>query len=68
MSFVAGQDVWVLFDDVELRGEVVSCRNGWVQCRVIVDPVMDFGSITDRLAPVSVVMVRDDEVRPVEVE
>lgn len=56
----------VNFDGEECRGEVLENRNGWVLCKVLIDPLSDWGSIGERLSPVSQVMVRDKDVRPVD--
>lgn len=64
--FDPGQDVVVMFDGVECVGEVVHHKNGWVHAQVLIDPLVDMGSVTARLCPVSEVMVRDSQVRPIE--
>lgn len=61
-----GQDVLVNFDGEECPGEVIEQHHGWVLARVLIDPFADFGSVTARLSPVSQVMVRESDVRPVE--
>lgn len=66
MSFKAGDDVLVTFDGEDCRGEVVEIHHGWILARVLIDPAADFGEATARLAPVSLVMVRESEVRPLE--
>lgn len=63
--FKAGQDVVVMFDGEECVGEVIDHRNGWVLAQVLIDPLVDMGSVTARLSPVSEVMVRESAVRPV---
>lgn len=62
-----GDDVVVEFDGEECLGEVLEVRGGWFLCRVLIDPVADFGSISPRLDPVSLVMVREKDVRLAEV-
>ncbi len=62
-----GDDVIVQFDGEDCVGEVVEVRGGWFLCRVLIDPVTDFGAISPRLDPVSLVMVRDKDVRLAEV-
>ena len=62
-----GDDVIVSFDGEDCVGEVVEVRGGWFLCRVLIDPVTDFGAISPRLDPVSLVMVRDKDVRLAEV-
>lgn len=64
--FDAGQDVVVTFDGEEYAGEVIYHKNGWVLAQVLIDPLVDHGSLTARLCPVSEVMVRESSVRPVE--
>ncbi len=61
-----GDDVVVQFDGEDCQGEVVEVRGGWFLCRVLIDPVTDFGAISPRLDPVSLVMVRDKDVRKVD--
>ena len=61
--FEPGQDVVVLFDGEECPGEVIECNHGWVLARVLIDPCSDWGSLSDRLSPVSQVMVREGDVR-----
>lgn len=62
-----GDDVVVDFDGEECLGEVLEVRGGWFLCRVLIDPVTDFGAISPRLDPVSLVMVREKDVRLAEV-
>lgn len=61
--FKPGDDVVVEFDGWEHRGEVKSTHNGWIYARVIVDPLVDYGSVTPRLSPQSIVCVRENHVR-----
>ena len=61
--FRKGDDVVVRFVGRDHRGEVVSDHNGWVLCRIVVDPLWDYGSLSDRLDPISTVCVRDTFVR-----
>lgn len=63
-DYQPGQDITVLFDGIEHRGELEKIENGWYHCRIIIDPAGDYGSITARLAPQSTVCVRADCVRP----
>lgn len=63
MTFQRGDDVIVEFDGWEHRGEVTSIHNGWVFARVVVDPLVDYGSVTPRLSPQSIVCVRENSVR-----
>jgi hypothetical protein len=64
--FKAGQDVLVQFDGEECRGEVVEVHRGWVLTRILVDPAVDFGTVSARMSPVSLAMVRESEVRTLE--
>lgn len=64
--FDPGEDVVVTFDGEECQGEVLENRNGWVLCKVLIDPDSDWGSIGERLDPISQVMVRERDVRPVD--
>lgn len=57
-DYQPGQDIRVRFDGLEHRGEVLHCERGWVTALVDIDPAGDYGSITARLAPRSVVCVR----------
>ena len=61
--FEPGDDVIVSYDGEDCPGEVINYTNGWVLARVLIDPVTDYGSVTDRLSPISNVMVRESEVR-----
>lgn len=63
MKFQPGDDVLVEFDGWEHRGEVKSHNNGWVTCRIAIDPFVDYGCQTPRLSPVSIVCVRESDVR-----
>lgn len=59
-----GDDILVTFDGDECRGEVVRVETAdYVLTRILVDPTYDYGSISDRLAPVSYAIVRRDEIR-----
>ena len=59
-----GDDVEVSFDGEICQGEVLQTHNGWILAKVLIDPDVDFGSVTSNLGPVSTVMVRDKDVRP----
>lgn len=63
MRYLPGDDVVVNFVDWEAPGVVLSHVRGWVMCDVIVDPHIDYGSITSRLAPHSTVCVKESDVR-----
>lgn len=63
--FSPGQDVMVIFDGDECRGEVIDEGGGWVLARIMVDPCTDYGAVTPRLDPRSLVMVRDRDVSAV---
>lgn len=63
MKHHAGDLVWVDFCGREHRGEVVRESNGWVMCRILVDAIWDYGSITARLDPESTVCVPSSRVR-----
>lgn len=67
-KYVPGQDVWVTFCGVRSRGEIVSLskHSGYVMCRYMIDPVADYGGVTPRLAPVSVVCVHESDLEPLE--
>ncbi|OHT47950.1 hypothetical protein [Mycobacteroides chelonae] len=61
--FKEKDQVVVLFDDVEHDGEVIVEERGWVRANILIDPELDYGSGTERLAPVQTVMVRTKDVR-----
>lgn len=56
-----GDDVVVMFDGEECKGEVISIHNGWVHCRILIDPLGDWFQ-GHHLSPVSLVMVRESAV------
>ena len=59
-----GDDVTVTFDGLEHQGTVEKIvGKGWVRCKIRIDPEADYGSITSRLTPETVVCVRENEVR-----
>lgn len=66
MKFQPGDDVIVEFDGWEHRGEIKSSHNGWYYAKVIIDPLLDYGSVGARLAPESIVCVREVNVRHAE--
>lgn len=62
-----GDHVQVSFDGLEHQGVVERLvGKGWVRCRIRIDPEADYGSITSRLTPETVVCVRESEVRHAE--
>ena len=63
-TFKKGDDVTVTFDGIEHPGEIKRVENGWAYCRIAIDPSGDYGGISARLAPQSLVCVRLDDVRP----
>jgi len=62
-SFSVGQDVIVIFDEVEHRGHIEKIEIGWIHCRIAIHACEDYGSITARMAPHSTVCVRESSVR-----
>ncbi|PVB19771.1 hypothetical protein D2E83_11430 [Mycobacteroides abscessus] len=56
--FKKGDDVIVEFEGVEHVGEVIAEERGWVRATILIDPELDYGSGTERLAPTQTVMVR----------
>lgn len=66
MKFQPGDDVIVEFDGWEHRGEIKSSHNGWCYAKVIIDPLLDYGPVGARLAPESIVCVREANVRHAE--
>ena len=63
MKFQPNDDVIVEFDGWEHRGEVKTHNNGWVTCRIQIDPDLDYGPQSPRLAPLSIVCVPEKRVR-----
>lgn len=64
MSYEPGQDLIVFFDGEEYRGEFISQHHGRVMAKVLIDPVVDHGTVTSMLGVQSIVNVRDTDVRP----
>lgn len=64
-KFKNGELVTVRFQGRNHPGEViaVSKRTGYVMCRVIRDPLWDYGSINARLDPEPTVCVKESDVR-----
>ena len=64
-KFKKGELVTVRFQGRNHPGEVigVSKRTGYVMCRVIRDPLWDYGSINARLDPEPTVCVKESDVR-----
>ena len=56
----------VAFGGRDHSGEVIRHSNGWVVCRIVTDPLWDYGSLSARLDPVSTVCVRETDVRHAE--
>jgi hypothetical protein len=64
MTFTPGDPVWVDFDGLTHRGVIEKVEpHGWLRCRILIDVLADYSSITPRLAPHSTVCVRDTEVK-----
>lgn len=61
--FQKGDDVIVEFDGVEHVGEVIGEERGWVRATILIDPELDYGSGTERLAAHQTVMIRTANVR-----
>lgn len=57
-------DVIVEFDGEDLAGVVEKIEHGWARCTVAIDPLADYGSGTERLAPHQTVCVPLGRVRP----
>lgn len=66
MKYQPGDDVWVTFHGVRSRGEVLALagHSGYVLCRYMIDPTADYGGVSERLAPVSTVCVREGDLEP----
>ena len=64
-KFSSGDAVIVEFDGVDCTGPVIrqSSITGFVMARIVIDGEVDFGSITPRLDPQSVVCVPESRVR-----
>ena len=64
-KFKKGELVTVRFQGRNHPGEVigVSKRTGYVMCRVIRDPLWDYGSINARFDPEPTVCVKESDVR-----
>lgn len=63
-KFKTGEMVTVRFQGRKHRGEVlaVSKSTGYVMCRIIRDPLWDYGSINARFDPEPTVCVKDSDV------
>lgn len=60
-----GDDVWVRFEGLDHRGEVLKPeQHGYIMCLIEIDPFWDYGSQGSRLSPYQTVMVRSAKVRP----
>lgn len=66
MKFQAGDDVIVEFDGQEHQGEVMRQAHGYIMCKIMIDPMSDYGSQSPRLDPISTVMVPEKDVRHAE--
>jgi hypothetical protein len=63
-EFKPGDDVIVEFDGLEHQGQVEKpVGQGWIRCKIRIDPLADYGSITPRLGVTSIVCVRVSDVR-----
>jgi hypothetical protein len=63
-DFKPGDDIVVDFDGLEHSGVVEKpMGQGWIRCKIRIHDAADYGSITPRLSPVSVVCVRVSDVR-----
>lgn len=56
--FSKGDDVVVRFAGRDHVGKVISEQNGWILCRIHIDPLWNYGSLNDRLGEISIVCVR----------
>jgi hypothetical protein len=65
MTFKPGDDVIVTFDGQDVNGVVHSHLRGWVLAEIAIDPLWDYGSLAARLAPHSIVCVKEGDVRRV---
>ena len=55
--------VTVTFDGHDHPGTIEHIARGWVHARITIDPELDYGAITPRLAPQTTVCVRDTHIR-----
>lgn len=58
-----GDTVTVTFDGHDHPGTIEHTHHGWAYCRITIDPELDYGKITARLAPQSTVCVRHNNIR-----
>jgi hypothetical protein len=63
MTFKPGDDVIVTFDGQDVRGVVHQSLRGWVLAEIEIDPLWDYGALSARLAPHSIVCVKERDVR-----
>jgi hypothetical protein len=63
VTFKPGEDVTVTFKEHEAHGVVISHLRGWVMAQIATDPEWDYGTISARLAPHSIVCVPERDVR-----
>jgi hypothetical protein len=58
-----GDTVTVTFQDEDHPGVIENIHHGWIYARITIDPELDYGKITARLAPQSTVCVRHNNIR-----
>jgi hypothetical protein len=63
VTFKPGDDVIVTFDGRESPGVVLSSNRGHVMAQIETDPEWDYGTLSSRLAPHSIVCVKEGKVR-----
>lgn len=61
---MTGDDVIVDFEGLDHFGHIERIEKGWAMCTIAIDPLIDYGSGTERLAPHQTVMVPLSRVRP----
>ena len=59
-----GDSVVVDFEGMDHLGRLDKLERGWAVCTVAIDPLADYGSGTERLAPHQTVCVPISRVRP----
>lgn len=65
MGWRPGDDVIIEFDGEDHDGHILKDEgHGWLRCSMVVDPINDYGSGTERLAPHQTVAVQTTRVRP----
>lgn len=64
MTLQPGQDVIIDFEGDPHTGHIEKIEKGWAMCSMAIDPLLDYGSGTERLAPYQTVCVPLSRVSP----